>query len=121
MVRNVEAESRNAEKISNSVTAPGDVSPQGESTSNNGGVLKDMANAAGLSLGPISLSFGDDFSSKQDSKTPADTGAGMESDQRGESISSMTNEEWQQKYEVDGCVDLWMEEEFNAGSRLKVS
>jgi hypothetical protein len=32
----------------------------------------------------------------------------------------MTTEEWRAKYEKDGCVDLWVEEEFNAGSRLVV-
>ena len=34
------------------------------------------------------------------------------------SIHSMTTEEWRQRYEKDGTVDLWLEEEFNAGSRL---
>ena len=37
------------------------------------------------------------------------------------SISSMTTEQWRSRYEQDGCVDLWVEEEFNAGSRLVVS
>lgn len=36
------------------------------------------------------------------------------------SIHSMTTAEWQAKYEKDGRVDLWLEEEFNAGSRLEV-
>jgi hypothetical protein len=36
------------------------------------------------------------------------------------SIHSMSTAEWRQKYEQDGMVDLWVEEEFNAGSRLKV-
>lgn len=30
----------------------------------------------------------------------------------------MTTAEWRQTYESDGCVDLWVEEEFNSGSRL---
>lgn len=34
------------------------------------------------------------------------------------SISSIPTREWEQKYAADGCVDLWVEEEFNAGSRL---
>lgn len=38
-----------------------------------------------------------------------------------ESIHSMTTTEWRAKYEKDGTVDLWVEEEFNAGSRLVVS
>lgn len=33
-------------------------------------------------------------------------------------LSSLSTEEWRAKYEPDGCVDLWVEEEFNAGSRL---
>lgn len=33
----------------------------------------------------------------------------------------MTTAEWQAKYEKDGRVDLWLEEEFNSGSRLVVS
>ena len=32
----------------------------------------------------------------------------------------MTTAEWRAKYEKDGCVGLWIEEEFNAGSRLVV-
>lgn len=33
----------------------------------------------------------------------------------------MTTDEWRQTYEQEGCVDLWVEEEFNSGSRLIVS
>jgi hypothetical protein len=36
------------------------------------------------------------------------------------SIHSLTTEEWRKIYEPDGYVDLWVEEEFNAGSRLVV-
>ena len=36
----------------------------------------------------------------------------------GVSVSTMTTAEWRQTYEADGCVDLWVEEEFNSGSRL---
>ena len=32
----------------------------------------------------------------------------------------MSTEEWRGRYEEDGCVDLWVQEEFNAGSRLVV-
>lgn len=35
-------------------------------------------------------------------------------------MSSMNTEEWAEKYAFDGCVDLWVEEEFNAGSRIVV-
>ena len=36
------------------------------------------------------------------------------------SIHDMDTAEWRAKYEKDGAVDLWVEEEFNAGSRLVV-
>ena len=36
------------------------------------------------------------------------------------SISSLSTDAWRSKYEKDGTVDLWMEEEFNSGSRLVV-
>ncbi|GMH38913.1 hypothetical protein BSKO_06811 [Bryopsis sp. KO-2023] len=82
------------------------------------GILKDVADAAGVSLGPISLTFGDDFAEGKKSKL-MESGDEEEGEwSAGESIASMTNAEWQEKYEKDGCVDLWVEEEFNAGSRL---
>ena len=37
------------------------------------------------------------------------------------SISSLSTEEWRRLYEREGRVDLWLEDEFNAGSRLIVS
>ena len=40
--------------------------------------------------------------------------------ERGESIHSMTTEAWQEEFEADGYVDLWVQEEFNSGSRLVV-
>jgi hypothetical protein len=36
------------------------------------------------------------------------------------SIHDMSTQEWRSRYEADGCVDLWVQEEFNAGSRLVV-
>ena len=38
-----------------------------------------------------------------------------------QSINEMTTNEWRAAYEQEGCVDLWVEEEFNSGSRLMVS
>ena len=32
--------------------------------------------------------------------------------------NTLSTAEWRARYEADGCVDLWVEEEFNAGSRL---
>ena len=37
------------------------------------------------------------------------------------SIHSMSTAEWRAKYEKNGMIDLWVEEEFNSGSRLVVS
>lgn len=37
------------------------------------------------------------------------------------SIHSLSTEEWRRLYEPDGYVDLWVEEEFNSGSRIVVS
>lgn len=36
------------------------------------------------------------------------------------SIHSMSTAEWRSKYEKEGTIDLWLEEEFNSGSRLVV-
>ena len=43
------------------------------------------------------------------------------SSHQNESINGMTTDEWRNAYEQEGCVDLWVEEEFNSGSRLMVS
>ena len=32
----------------------------------------------------------------------------------------MSTDEWRRQFEADGAVDLWLEEEFNSGSRLVV-
>lgn len=54
--------------------------------------------------------------SGRDSKTPAHQQNGAAPDG---SIHSLTTEEWRARYEAEGGVDLWVEEEFNSGSRLK--
>ena len=41
---------------------------------------------------------------------------------RPKSIASLSNEEWRRRYmREDGTVDVFVEDEFNAGSRLIVS
>lgn len=70
-----------------------------------------VQDAAGISLGPIGLTIGSDLgggteSSGDDDAPPAP------------SISSISTEEWRERYESDGRVDLWVKEEFNSGSRL---
>lgn len=92
-------------------------SPDARGESN--GILNDVAQAAGVSLGPISLSFGDDFRSAKNEKSNSED-EDDPAQKHGESLSKLTNKEWKEKYQTDGCVDLWVEEEFNAGSRLVV-
>lgn len=62
-----------------------------------------------------------DSTDKQSYRTAEQTDNGETSSSQQESIHSMTTDEWQKQYESDGCVDLWVEEEFNSGSRLMVS
>lgn len=54
-------------------------------------------------------------------RTAEQTNTGAPSSSQQQSINSMTTAEWESKYAADGCVDLWVEEEFNSGSRLMVS
>lgn len=82
------------------------------------GFLKRAADAAGVSLGPISLTYGDDFSNATQSAVEDASSDDCQDIAPAESIHSMTTAEWREKYERDGYVDLWLEEEFNAGSRL---
>jgi hypothetical protein len=84
-------------------------------------VERSLADKAGISMGPISLTYGDDFASGAASSSSSSSGGGEQ--QAGgpeESIATMTTEAWRAKYEKDGMVDLWVEEEFNSGSRLVV-
>lgn len=69
-----------------------------------------VADAAGVSLGPIGLTIGSDLvdkGSSDDEDVPPP-----------ESIATLSTDEWRAKYEREGAVDLWVEEEFNSGSRL---
>lgn len=70
-------------------------------------------------MGPISLSF--DGSDTEGDMTDDELKA-MVQDEKKEykSISGMSTAEWRAKYEPSGAVDLWVEEEFNSGSRLVV-
>jgi ferredoxin len=75
--------------------------------------IQRAADAAGFSLGPIGLTIGSDL--RADSSTDEDDGAAAPPLK---SMASMTTEEWRSTYEQDGRVDLWMQDEFNAASRL---
>jgi ferredoxin len=78
----------------------------------------------GVALGPISLSFGGDGGvGSRESNAAADDaldGGGDADAPPPESIARMTTAEWRALHERDdGTVDLWLEDEFNAGSRLE--
>eukprot|EP00210_Caulerpa_lentillifera_P008900 g8491.t1 len=95
---------------------------------------KKLADGVGISLGPISLSFSNDFASlttqqenqtqiendeKQQGNEINEQNASVDFENRyGKCISSMTTAEWREKFEQNGTVDLFIEEEFNSGSRL---
>ena len=72
--------------------------------------MQQAADAAGVSLGPIGLTIGGTLRSGGDEE--AQRAAPLES------IACMSTVDWRKKYEPDGRVDLWVEEEFNSGSRL---
>jgi ferredoxin len=73
---------------------------------------------AGVALGPISLSFGGD-GGVPDRLQADDDDDDASTTPQAQSIASMTTAEWRARYErEDGTVDLWLEDEFNAGSRL---
>lgn len=74
-----------------------------------------LVSKGGVELGPIGMTFGGDASAAPTRSDATSTAAPIPS------IASMTTAEWRAKYEKDGTVDLWLEEEFNAGSRLVVS
>jgi ferredoxin len=74
-------------------------------------MIQKAADAAGVSLGPIGLTIGSDLKGSTDEDDDANYPLNQ-------SIATMTTEEWRAKYEKDGRVDLWAEEEFNAASRL---
>jgi hypothetical protein len=82
--------------------------------------LQSVRDKSGVSMGPISLSFDSD-SVADDNLTDNELIEMVRQERKNyKSIHSMTTEEWRAKFEQDGAIDLWVEEEFNAGSRLKV-
>lgn len=105
MQRDAQEDDKKTTKSQNSSTADAD---------------RGLADKAGISLGPISLIYGDDFAEGRPSSSGSNGSEQEDSGPGPQSISSMTTAEWRAKYEKDGCVDLWVEEEFNSGSRLVV-
>lgn len=77
----------------------------------------------GVELGPIALSFQEDNAPGEEEEEEGEDGAEDPTEARqgmgtAYSETGMSTEEWRARYEKDGAVDLWVEEEFNAGSRL---
>ena len=76
----------------------------------------------GIGLGPIGLTVGESAQTREyDQLRPLDVGE-INNDDKGyldiDSIHSMTTEEWLQRHEKNGTVDLWLEDEYNAASRV---
>ena len=78
----------------------------------------------GLSLGPIGLTVGESVQERDANGyaiSPLDVGEIDQQDQGYKdipSIHSLTTEEWLEKYDLDNTVDLWLEDEYNAASRV---
>jgi ferredoxin len=83
-------------------------------------LLQRVADAVGVSLGPIGLTVGSDLElggRDTDANDGADGSDGAAAPPL-KSIATLTTAEWRAKHERGGRVDLWVQEEFNAGSRL---
>jgi hypothetical protein len=76
-----------------------------------------LLSSSGVELGPIGLTVGSENGVRHAEHGDESQGDGTPIP----SIATMTTAEWRARYEKDGTVDLWVEEEFNAGSRLVVS
>lgn len=79
-----------------------------------------MQDRTGASLGPISLSFAESVDSEADMTDAELADLVQQERQKYQSTNRMSTEEWRSKFEQEGAVDLWVEEEFNSGSRIKV-
>jgi len=105
------------------LTLGGDLGERADGHTGEGGASRsaaqDAARQSGISLGPIGLTLGGDLGEKADGQNKNGGENGEEEEQpKLQSIASMTTEEWRAVYEPTGRVSLWVEEEFNAGSRL---
>lgn len=83
------------------------------------GILSELQ-GLGDALGPIGLTYSGGVKPKEHPSLPEqeEPSADEASTSRPRSIARMTTAEWRAKYEKDGTVDLFVEEEFNSGSRL---
>ena len=90
-----------------------------------------LQDSMGISLGPIGLTIGSGLAQggsssgssddEERSGVPPSASTSAQPQQQPKSVASLTTEEWRARYEQDGRVDLWLQEEFNAGSRIVVS
>ena len=79
------------------------------------GKAGELMDKAGVSLGPIGMTLGE----SSPSSSAADRSADAPADAPCQSIANMTTEEWREKFvNPDGTVDLFLEDEYNAASRL---
>ena len=79
------------------------------------GKAGELMDKAGVSLGPIGMTLGE----SSPSSSAADPSADAPADAPCQSIANMTTEEWREKFvNPDGTVDLFLEDEYNAASRL---
>ena len=79
------------------------------------GKAGELMDKAGVSLGPIGMTLGE----SSPSSSAADPSADAPADAPPKSIANMTTEEWREKFvNPDGTVDLFLEDEYNAASRL---
>eukprot|EP00976_Prorocentrum_cordatum_P063864 1177255-Prorocentrum_minimum.AAC.1 len=84
---------------------------RGNKGTNKGVGVDKIAEAAGVSLGPIALSLGDSATERLEE---GEVGA-----QALQSIAPVTTETWRKSHEDEEGVDLWLEDHFNAPSRLQ--
>jgi len=78
----------------------------------NGGSATSTLDNMGLSLGPIGLTYAESTEQLEES-------LGSKDSEKAESISRYTTEEWRKEFETDeGSVSLWLEDEYNAASRV---
>ena len=77
-----------------------------------------LQRASFTELGPIGITVGPSVDGPAAAALSSSDDGFDATSPPGVSVSTMTTAEWRQTYESDGCVDLWVEEEFNSGSRL---
>lgn len=79
------------------------------------GKAGELMDKAGVSLGPIGMTLGE----SSPSSSAADRSGDAPADAPRKSIANMTTAEWRAKFvNPDGTVDLFLEDEYNAASRL---